>query len=125
MASSSLGAINQEQMYVSSSRFVERMTLYTDDKEAVRAGVQRSSQKLVALDLRPERPLAPDGEEARRLHLEQKRRLGVIQRTRGTYHAPKRAPQPGRPGPAGGKAPSHAARQQAEQPVREGHRHGR
>jgi hypothetical protein len=123
MASSSLGAINQEQMYVSSTRFVEGMTLYTDDKEAVRAGVQRSSQKLAALDLQTERrPIVPDGEEARQRHLDQQRRIAGIQRTRASYGTPT----PGRPGPGGGRAPSpHVARYQEQQQLREGHRHGR
>ncbi|AMV40245.1 MobF family relaxase [Planctomyces sp. SH-PL62] len=51
MAAISLPAINREQMYVSSSRARERLTLYTDDKEAVREGIQRSSAKIAALDL--------------------------------------------------------------------------
>ena len=41
-------------MYVSASRAKEWMALYTDDKEAVKAAIQRSSQKLAALDLQPE-----------------------------------------------------------------------
>src|SRR5262249_22665021 len=50
MSSASLAATNKEQMYVSSTRARERMTLYTDDRESVREAIQRSSQKLLALD---------------------------------------------------------------------------
>lgn len=56
MAASSLPATNREQMYVSSTRAKERLTLFTDDKDAVRKGIERSSQKLAALDLRPKPP---------------------------------------------------------------------
>ena len=51
MSAASLAATNQEQMYVSASRAKEWLPLYTDDKEAVKAAIQRSSQKLAALDL--------------------------------------------------------------------------
>jgi conjugative relaxase-like TrwC/TraI family protein len=51
MAEDSLPATNQEQMYVSASRAKESMTLYTNNKAAVRAAVQRSSRKLAASDL--------------------------------------------------------------------------
>ena len=56
MAAESVGAMNQEQLYVSSSRGKHSLKLFTDDKEAVREAVQRSSQKLVALDVRAEEP---------------------------------------------------------------------
>jgi conjugative relaxase-like TrwC/TraI family protein len=55
MSSRSLGATNREQMYVSGSRARKRLSLYTDDKEAIRAAVRRSSQKLTASDLIPDR----------------------------------------------------------------------
>ena len=64
MSSASLGATNAEQMYVSSSRARQRMTLYTDDKEAVREAIQESSQKLVALDLRDVPPKPASGTTA-------------------------------------------------------------
>ena len=51
MSSASLPATNQEQLYVSASRAKEWLRLYTDNKEEVREAVQRSSQKLTALDL--------------------------------------------------------------------------
>ena len=57
MSAASLAATNQEQMYVSASRAeVSGMALFTDDKEAVRSAIQRSSQKLAALDLQPPKP---------------------------------------------------------------------
>ena len=54
MSAASLAATNQEQMYVSSSRAKSKLSLYTDDKEAVMDAIQKSSQKLAALDLRQE-----------------------------------------------------------------------
>jgi conjugative relaxase-like TrwC/TraI family protein len=56
MSAGSVGATNQEQLYVSSTRSKERMTLYTDDKAAIRQAAARSSQKLAALDLKPAAP---------------------------------------------------------------------
>jgi hypothetical protein len=68
-------------MYVSSSRAKERMTLYTDDKEAVREAIQRSSRKLVALDL-----TLPDTARAGN---ERRRRQGVLNRVRAAWPAPR------------------------------------
>ena len=51
MSTGSLPATNQEQLYVSASRAKEWLRLYTDNKAEVREAVQRSSQKLAALDL--------------------------------------------------------------------------
>jgi conjugative relaxase-like TrwC/TraI family protein len=89
MSSASLPATNQEQMYVSASRAKERMTLYTDDKAAVRDGVQRSSQKLAALDL-----LTPQPKAAVRVrkHMERRRRATFIRRVRAAHPAPPRQP---------------------------------
>lgn len=53
MSSASLPAINLEQMYVSASRAREQLRLYTDDAEAVRDAIRRSSAKKAALDLLP------------------------------------------------------------------------
>jgi conjugative relaxase-like TrwC/TraI family protein len=88
MAADSLPATNQEQMYVSSSRARERMTLYTDDKAAVRQAVQRSSQKLAALDLLPPKPeVRPKRWDRWQNHLARLRRLRVIDRTRAAWQA--------------------------------------
>lgn len=56
MSAASAGAMNQEQMYVSASRGKHKLTLFTDDKAAIRSAVGRSSQKLAALDLRRPAP---------------------------------------------------------------------
>ena len=76
MSAASLGASNQEQLYVSSTRAKERMTLYTDDAAAIRQAVQRSSQKLAALDLKP---AAPQPALHLRRDLHHKRRLSYGQ----------------------------------------------
>lgn len=84
IASDSLPATNQEQMYVSSSRARERMTLYTDDKEAVRQAVQRSSRKLAATDLIAKHRQMAD---LMRQHHERRRRSKVIARIRAAWQA--------------------------------------
>ena len=83
MSAASLGATNQEQMYVSASRAKERTTLYTDDKDAVRQAVQRSSRKLLALDLR--RAARPSRRERLLEHADRLRRLAVLDRTRAAW----------------------------------------
>lgn len=86
MSSQSLGATNQEQLYVSASRAKETVSLYTDDKAAVMEAVQRSSRKLAALDLLSDQQKA---EEKRRRLLtgqqERQRRLGLIARLRSAW----------------------------------------
>jgi hypothetical protein len=115
MAADSLPATNAEQMYVSASRARERMTLYTDDKEAVRRAVQRSSQKLAALDLRPKAEPARRNPKPRpwqrlRKHMERERRQAVLDRARAAWSAP------GIPrGPAPPVPPSHAGRIRQEE----------
>jgi len=52
MSAASAGAMSQEQFYVSASRGKRSLTLYTDDKAAIRSAIQKSSLKPVALDLR-------------------------------------------------------------------------
>lgn len=84
MSSQSLGATNTEQMYVSSTRARQRLTLYTDDKEAVREAIQESSKKLVALDLR-EAPPKPKPVDKAAKHGERRRRLAVLDRTRDVW----------------------------------------
>ena len=90
MSAASLGATNQEQLYVSASRAKERTTLYTDDKAAVRQAVQRSSRKLAALDLRP-KPAAKL-EAWHRWQDERKRRHAFLGRLREVWPA-ARGPQ--------------------------------
>ncbi len=98
MPSSSRGAINQEQMYVSATRGKAWMRIYTDDKGELKAAAQRSSRKLAALDIK--RPAAKPAKAAKpqrwhrlRKHLERLRRLAVIDRTRA---ARDNAPPPPR-----------------------------
>jgi conjugative relaxase-like TrwC/TraI family protein len=84
MAAASLPAMNREQMYVSASRAKERVTLYTDDKEAVAAAIQQSSRKLAALDLKP---AEPKPEDRVRRHLEKRRRHAFYERLRAAWAA--------------------------------------
>ena len=95
VAETSLPATNQEQMYVGASRAVERMTLYTDNKEAVRAAVPRSSLKKAALDLRPDQRKARD--QTRKANKQRQRRLSLITKVRAAWDAsPPRQNQPDR-----------------------------
>ena len=90
VSSASLPATNQEQMYVSASRAKERMTLYTDDKEAVREAAGHSTAKLLASDLDRERRKA----RRQRLERDRKRRLAYINHVRACYDDVPRQPQP-------------------------------
>ena len=128
VSSSSLPAANQEQIYVSSSRAKERMTLYTDDKAAVREAVQRSSRKIAALDLRTEpSKRVPDRWERVRMQMARLRRLAVIERMRSAWNTPPRPrPQPGRPGPgAPRRMPSTHVERARHEPQQRGMSHGR
>ncbi|WP_337173561.1 MobF family relaxase [Paludisphaera sp.] len=92
MAASSLPATNREQMYVSSSRARERLTLYTDDKAAVREGIQRSSAKLAALDLvrPPQLPRKqPNWPERLRRQAERLKRVRFYQGIRVSHDTPE------------------------------------
>jgi conjugative relaxase-like TrwC/TraI family protein len=90
MSSDSLAAANQEQMYVSSSRARERMTLYTDDKQAVKSAIVKSSQKTAALDVRPSK-----SPHWRRLQEERDRRqrMAWLKRTRAATLVPEPPPR--------------------------------
>jgi hypothetical protein len=52
-SSPNFGAVNEQQKYVSMSRAQYKVSSYTDDKEALRQAIQRSSLKLAAHDLFP------------------------------------------------------------------------
>jgi conjugative relaxase-like TrwC/TraI family protein len=98
MPLSSRGAINQEQMYVSASRGKAWMRIYTDDKEELKAAVQRSSRKLAALDIQPPAPkpvkaAKPQRWHRLRKHLERLRRLAVIDRARVAWEKARPLPQ--------------------------------
>ena len=70
------------------------VSLYTDDKAAVTGAIQRSSQKLAALDLRSDRRKA---EEAQRRRIEEHRqhqhRLAFITRRRAANDNQHRQPE--------------------------------
>lgn len=89
MAAGSAPAMSQENFYVSASRGKEKMTLYTDSKDAVREAVQRSSSKLAALDLRA-KPQPKLVDRLRKL-LERRRRYGVVQRMRAAWDGQSRS----------------------------------
>ncbi len=97
VAEESLPASNQQQMYVGASRAKQWMRLYTNNKAAVRAAVQRSSLKLAASDLLPKDRKAAD--EARRLK-QRKKRHAYVAMVRASYdvpHQPQPPHQPERP----------------------------
>ena len=96
MSSYSLPAVNSEHLYVTASRGRERMTLYTDDKNAVRKAIGRSSAKLVALDLAgpdPESASGPSAAERLQREMAERRRRGVIERMRSAWKTPDRQPE--------------------------------
>jgi ATP-dependent exoDNAse (exonuclease V) alpha subunit len=90
MSSGSFGATNQEQMYVSASRAREKLSLYTDDKDALKAAIQRSSQKQAARDVQPE----PKRRDLHEEYLERQRRLGCWRRKPTETPAPMPMPPP-------------------------------
>ena len=86
MPEATLPAVSQEQLYVSASRAREKLTIYTDDKEAVREAIQASSRKLAALDLLA----GAEAEDAERRRQEEdyRRRLAMIESTRAAWDMP-------------------------------------
>ena len=50
-SSTSLPASSMEQFYVSCSRAKEKITIYTDDKEALKSAIQESTERLSATEL--------------------------------------------------------------------------
>lgn len=85
ISSDSLAATNMEAMYVSSTRAKEKMSLYTDDKAAVRSSIVKSSQKLAAVDLCPPPQPKADPWKALKPYMERKRRLSIIRRMRAAW----------------------------------------
>jgi len=94
MSSSSLAAANQEQMYVSSSRAKERMTLYTDDKQAVKSAIVKSSQKTAALDLRPAPPAKSRHWDRLQEERDRRQRLAWFKQARASTAVPPMPPPP-------------------------------
>jgi conjugative relaxase-like TrwC/TraI family protein len=92
MGAVSTPAMSQEQAYVSLTRGKERASVYTDDLTAMRKAVQHSSQKLAALELRPEPPEPKPVEKQRatlaerlRRHLERQRQRAFFARLRAVW----------------------------------------
>lgn len=83
MAAQSLPATSMEQLYVSATRGKERVTVYTDDKDAVQAAIGRSSQKLAALDLKSDQQKEAE-QQRQRLEADRHRSLwlGAFERWR-------------------------------------------
>ncbi len=82
-AAESLPASNMEQIYVSASRAKERLTLYTDDKVALRNAIKRSSAKTAAVDL-----VKPEKRRSwHRTQVERMKQLAVLMRTRAAVAA--------------------------------------
>jgi hypothetical protein len=94
MGSQSAPAMNQEQLYVSATRGRLSLSLYSDDLQAVRESVAKTSQKLVALDFR-DGPKPDAAEQAARMerersirhHLAHQRRRGLMERIRSAWDA--------------------------------------
>ena len=86
MGSQSLPAINAKQLYVTASRGKEDITLYVDDKAAVRRAIQGSGQQLSATELVKEGQLKQQQILQRkpptRAPQNAKRRRSVIERAR-------------------------------------------
>ena len=116
MSADSVGATNSEQMYVSASRASQQLSLFTDNTAAVKQAIQRSSQKIAALDLEPEQ--APEPKRPRLIdHLERRRRLSIFKRPRSERDGGPVPPRPHVPH-------THAQRALAERQERGVH-HGR
>jgi conjugative relaxase-like TrwC/TraI family protein len=96
MAGISLPATNMEQLYVSASRGKDSMALYTDDKEAVKEAIVRSSQKLAALDVQAGPKLTPQ-QRLHRDYLERQRREALFSRRHVPGPLVPTPPQPERP----------------------------
>jgi hypothetical protein len=72
----SWGATSREQFYVSASRGRQQVTVYTDDKSALRDAIQRSDDRLTATELVARRP------DSRKHLVRQRSRLHSLLRRR-------------------------------------------
>ena len=95
MASASFGATNQEQIYVSSTRAKQKLSLFTDDKHALRSAILKSSQKLAALDIKSPPPAAARLHWWNRLkgYLDRRRREAALNQVRAGFEIPQRQPE--------------------------------
>ncbi|MEM1186716.1 MAG: MobF family relaxase [Planctomycetota bacterium] len=73
MGAESLPAINAKQLYVTASRGKEDVTLYVDDKQAVRRAIQGAGQQLSATEMVKDLPLAQQPSQQRRVRQEPSR----------------------------------------------------
>jgi hypothetical protein len=71
-------ATNAEQWYVTISRGRKHVVVFTSDKEALRANVERAGARELAVDIKPEAPLARSG----RVSEWTRRSLAVVERLR-------------------------------------------
>ena len=94
VAETSLPATNQEQMYVGASRAKQLMTLYTDNKGAVRSAANRSSQKLAASDVVAKHRKGAEQERERR---RRRKRAAYINQVRASCEAPPIPPPQNQP----------------------------
>lgn len=124
IASQSFGAANSQQEYVDASRARYQALTFTDDKEALRRAIQRSSLKMAAHDLFPApAPPAADEAEGRSRYRQWRdrlwKRLAALGRCRRDAEAAAARPRPEPPRPP----LTHAERYAAEH--RRGAAHGR
>ena len=85
----SFGASSLEQFYVSASRAKEQVRIYTDDREGLQDAIARSSQRIAATELVPEKLLAERHRQQRlverrrlhRYHLVRERSSSTVRRT--------------------------------------------
>jgi conjugative relaxase-like TrwC/TraI family protein len=92
VSSASGAAANQEMAYVACSRAKERTTFFTDNKDDVREALQRSSRKLLALDMPvPVQQVKPVNRPQKQR--DQRRRLSLINRVREASARVGRQPQ--------------------------------
>jgi len=66
-SSESFRAADREQFYVSTSRFKEKLTIYTDDKHQLLEAVRKSSHRPSATDLVKNQTLGPNGETKKQI----------------------------------------------------------
>lgn len=67
IAEQSLPAVSQESFYVSASRAKHQVTVYTDNKEALREAIQKSDPRLTATELLVKHKHKPERQKSQRL----------------------------------------------------------
>lgn len=87
-SSASLPASSREQFYVSASRARQQVSLYTDDKAALREAIQRPETRAAASDLVARKK--PTLKERLKRHWEQRRRWEWLNRAREAEESARR-----------------------------------